>query len=395
MTAALVDRVRRLTSELAVSLVDLRRALHREPELGFGEHRSTARVAKYLAAAGIETRALSPTGLVADIGPGNGGAGEGRVLLRADLDALPLTERSREPFSSEIPGISHACGHDVHTAIAAGAARVLKQLDDEGRLRRGVRVLFQPAEEVQPGGARHVMEQGVLDGIARAFSLHCDPRLDVGYVGLKDGAITASSDTLRVTLSSTGGHTSRPHLTGDIVFALGQVITQTGAVLNRRLDPRHGASITWGAVHAGNAANVIPEEGVVYGTLRCLDSAVWEIAGPLAAQAITQIVAPYEVNCDVEHVVGLPPVVNGEAETAILRGAAGAILGEAAVVPTEQSLGGEDFAWLLTEVPGAMARLGTREPGGITYDLHRADARFSEGAIPVGVQLFSMAALAQ
>ncbi|HHW83416.1 MAG TPA: amidohydrolase [Actinomycetales bacterium] len=385
-----VGRVRELTAEITPSLVDLRRALHRQPELGFGEHRSTARVARYLGEAGIEVRPLSPTGLVADIGP----EGDGRVLIRADLDALPLQERSGEPFASEVPGISHACGHDIHTAIAAGAARVLKALDDDGRLARGVRVLFQPAEEVQPGGARHVMGQSVLEGVARAFSLHCDPRLDVGKVGLKEGAITASSDTLRVTLSSLGGHTSRPHLTGDIVFTLGQVITQTGAVLNRRLDPRHGASITWGAVHSGNAANVIPEEGVVYGTLRCLDSAVWEIAGPLAAQAISQIVAPYEVDCDVEHVVGLPPVVNGATETGMLRAAAQAALGEGAAVPTEQSLGGEDFAWLLTEVPGAMARLGTREPGGVTFDLHRGDARFSESAIPVGVQLFVCTALA-
>ncbi len=385
-----VGRVRELTAEITPSLVDLRRALHRQPELGFGEHRSTARVARYLGEAGIEVSPLSPTGLVADIGP----EGDGRVLIRADLDALPLQERSGEPFASEVPGISHACGHDIHTAIAAGAARVLKALDDDGRLARGVRVLFQPAEEVQPGGARHVMGQSVLEGVARAFSLHCDPRLDVGKVGLKEGAITASSDTLRVTLSSLGGHTSRPHLTGDIVFTLGQVITQTGAVLNRRLDPRHGASITWGAVHSGNAANVIPEEGVVYGTLRCLDSAVWEIAGPLAAQAISQIVAPYEVDCDVEHVVGLPPVVNGATETGMLRAAAQAVLGDGAAVPTEQSLGGEDFAWLLTEVPGAMARLGTREPGGVTFDLHRGDARFSESAIPVGVQLFVCTALA-
>ncbi|MDO5494925.1 MAG: amidohydrolase [bacterium] len=390
MREDLARRVEELTDGVADSLVELRRTIHRRPELGFGEHRTTERVARYLAAAGIETRPLSPTGLVADIGP----EGEGRTMIRADLDALPLQERSGEPFASEVTGISHACGHDLHTAIAAGVARVLKALDEEGLLGRGVRILFQPAEEVQPGGARHVMEQGVLDGVVRAFSLHCDPRLDVGKVGVKEGPITASSDTLRVTLSSLGGHTSRPHLTGDIVFTLGQVITQTGAVLNRRLDPRHGASVTWGVVHAGNAPNVIPEEGVVYGTLRCLDSAVWEIAGPLAAQAITQIVAPYEVDCDVEHVVGLPPVVNGAEETEILREAARVALGEGAAVPTEQSLGGEDFAWLLTEVPGAMARLGTREPGGVTYDLHRGDARFSERAIGVGVRFFAMAALA-
>ncbi|HZK05763.1 MAG TPA: amidohydrolase [Actinomycetaceae bacterium] len=390
MRRALAARVAELTAEARESLIQLRRELHRHPELGFGEHRSTARVAEYLRAAGIEPTMLSPTGAFCDIG--TAGA-EGRVLLRADLDALPVRERSGEDFASVNPGMSHSCGHDLHTAIVAGAARVLAGLEREGLLRRGVRALFQPAEEVQPGGARHVMEQGVLGGVSRAFALHCDPRVDVGHLGLKEGPITASSDTLRVTLSSDGGHTSRPHLTGDVVFALGQVITQTSAVLDRRLDPRNGVSLTWGAVHAGSAPNVIPEEGVVTGTIRCLDVAVWEIAGPLAARAIEQLVVPFEVDCVVEHVRGLPPVLNSVAETEILAAAAVEALGEGSVVPTEQSLGGEDFAWFLTEVPGAMGRLGTRTPGGVTYDLHRGDVRFSEDAIELGVRLLALAAV--
>lgn len=385
----LVSRIAQLTSEAEPALIELRRELHQHPELGFGEHESTDRVAEYLAAVGLEPVRLSPTGLLVDVG--NAGAA-GRIMLRADLDALPVQERSGEPFSSAVPGICHACGHDIHTTIMAGAAWVLAGLAREGMLQRGVRILFQPAEETHPGGARHVMEQGVLDGVGSALAFHCDPRVEVGRIGIKEGPITASSDNLRVTLTAVGGHTSRPHLTGDVIHALGQVITQTGAVLDRRLDPRRGVSLTWGAVHAGIAPNVMPEEGVVSGTVRCLDSEVWEIAGALAARAIEQIVAPFEVDCDVEHLRGLPPVVNGAAEVAAVVDAAVAILGEGSVEPTEQSLGGEDFGWFLTEIPGAMVRLGTKEPGWPYFDLHRGDARFSESAIGVGVRLAALVA---
>ena len=181
-----------------------------------------------------------------------------------------------------------------------------------------------------------------------------------------------------VTIASPGGHTSRPHLTGDVVYALGQVITQVPAVLGRRLDPRSGVNLTWGAVHAGSAHNAIPSTGTVRGTLRCLDVRAWEFAGQVLHDAVEQVVAPYEVEVTVHHTRGVPPVENDEACTGRLEAAARDVLGPDSVLLTEQSLGGEDFAWYLTKVPGAMARLGTRTPGGRSYDLHQGDLQVDE-----------------
>src|SRR5690606_13195213 len=192
-----------------------------------------------------------------------------------------------------------------------------------------------------------------------------------------------------VRLSSGGGHTSRPHLTGDVVYALGQVITQVPAVLGRRLDPRSGVNLTWGAVESGNAHNAIPMSGVARGTLRCLDVRAWEKAGQVLHDAVEQVVAPYDVDVSVHHVRGVPPVDNDADVTARLEAAGAAVLGEEGVVLTEQSLGGEGFAWYLTKVPGAMARLGTATPGGRRYDIHQGDLVVDERAIGIGARLLA------
>ncbi|MDX5398890.1 MAG: amidohydrolase, partial [Actinomycetes bacterium] len=247
MTARIRELVRDVAHRLEPELIAVRRDLHVHPEASFAEHRTTAVVADRLRESGLAVRLLDDTGLTCDIGS----AGDrGRIGLRADLDALPIPEQTGLAFASRNHGVSHACGHDMHTAIGLGAALILHELDRAGELPMGVRYIFQPAEEVQPGGAQHIMAQGVLDGLEQVFALHCDPKVDVGRVGSKPGPITASSDTLTVTVRSAGGHTSRPHMTGDVVFALGQVITQTVAVLDRRLDARQGVNLTWGMVNA-------------------------------------------------------------------------------------------------------------------------------------------------
>lgn len=390
MTGQIRERVRDLAHGLEPQLIAIRRDLHAHPEISFAEHRTTGLVAETLRAAGLEVRLLRDTGLTCDIGR----AGErGRIGLRADLDALPIPEQTGLPFSSRVAGVSHACGHDLHTTIGLGAALILRELDRAGELPMGVRCIFQPAEEAQPGGAEHIMAQGVLDGLEQIFALHCDPKVDVGRIGSKPGPITASSDLLTVTVRSPGGHTSRPHMTGDVVFALGQVITQTGAVLDRRLDARQGVNLTWGIVSAGFAPNAIPSEGYVKGTLRCLDSQAWDLAGSVAVDAIRHILAPYAVDVEIDHVRGLPPVVNSPWQVLAIESAARAVLGDSGVEATEQSLGGEDFAWFLTQLPGAMIRLGTRTPGGASHDLHRGDVVFDERAITLGAQIMAMTAI--
>jgi amidohydrolase len=255
-------------AEHAADVVGWRREIHSFPELGRVERRTTDLVARHLTAAGLNPRVLSGgVGLTCDIG-----FGESCVALRADLDALPMQEDTELPFASTVNGVMHACGHDVHAAMLLGAGMALAAAPSlPGR----VRLIFQPAEEVQPGGAIDVVADGGLIGVDRIFALHCDPRLEVGKLGTRVGAITSACDVLEIRLTSPGGHTARPHLTADLVEALGLLITQLPLLLSRQVDPRSGTVLVWGAVHAGEAANAIPQHGVLRGTLRTADHATW------------------------------------------------------------------------------------------------------------------------
>ncbi len=368
-------------------LVEIRRDLHAHPELSWAEERTTALVAKRLDQVGLVPTMLPRNGLMVDVGAGPGPL----VALRADLDALPVDDRTDDPWASTVQGVAHACGHDVHTAALIGAGLSLAAVAD--RLPGRVRLIFQPAEEIMPGGALMAIGAGVLDGVSRIFGLHADPGLDVGTVGLREGPLTGAADALDVLLSGKGGHTSRPHLTEDLTFALGKLVTELPAVLSRRLDPRAGVSVVWGIVRAGSAVNVIPATGRAGGTVRMLDAVAWVDAEELVRDTIEQIVEPYGVEATITYVRGVPPVVNEHRSTHVLGRAVETVLGEDAHVATSQSLGGEDFAWYLESVPGAMGRLGTRTPGGPTYDLHQGDLRVDERAISVGAKVLAAAAL--
>lgn len=369
-------------------LVEFRRDLHARPELSWRETRTSARVAERLEAIGWSVRRLPRSGLVAELG-----SGSRVVALRGDMDALPVPDLTPDPWTSTVPGVSHACGHDVHTTALLGAGIALAAVHDAGLLPGRVRLLFQPAEEVMPGGALELMALGALDNVAHVFGLHCDPSIDVGQVGLREGPLTGAADLLRVTLLGRGGHTSRPHLTQDLTFALGKVITELPAVLSRRLDPRAGASVVWGKVDAGSAPNVIPSTGNLVGTVRMLDAVAWADAEHVISEIVQQIVQPYGVNVEIGYQRGVPPVVNGHLSTQALVRAVEATLGADGHVPTSQSLGGEDFGWFLDRAPGAMGRLGTRTPGGPTYDLHQGDLRIDERAVAIGARVLAQVAL--
>ena len=369
-------------------LTGFRRDLHNHPELSHKEYRTTDRLVERLEAAGLRPQRLEGTGLYVDIGEG-----DIRIGLRADIDALPILEETGLPYASGSTGIAHSCGHDIHTTVMLGVALVLAKIDAETPLGGRVRVIFQPAEETMPGGALDVIAQGVLSEVPRILALHCDPRIDVGLVGTRIGAITSASDTVRVELSGRGGHTSRPHLTEDLVFALAHIAANVPAVLSRRIDVRSAVSVVWGQMHAGSAPNAIPAHGFMSGTMRCLDGEAWEAAGDLMDETVRQLAAPFGVDVKIEHTRGVPPVVNTEAETGLIEAAARAELGPDSVVLTPQSMGGEDFAWMTQKVPGAMMRLGTRTPGGETYDLHRGDYRPDEQAIGCGVRVMAAAAM--
>ncbi len=388
MSSPSLHRVVSTVDALSDELTEVRRDLHAHPELAWHEERTTALVAKRLSDAGVDVQMLPRSGLIADIGDGTGPT----VALRADLDALPVEDLTPDPWTSSVPGVAHACGHDVHTAALLGAGLALHDLDVHEPLPGRVRLLFQPAEEIMPGGALELISSGALDEVGHVFGLHCDPALDVGHVGLREGPITGAADSLSVRLTGKGGHTSRPHLTQDLTYALATLVTELPAVLSRRLDPRAGASVVWGMVRAGSARNVIPSSGEASGTVRMLDAVAWADAEGLVREIIHQVVAPYGVTADVTYVRGVPPVVNEERSARILTDAVRGVLGEHGVVATAQSLGGEDFAWYLESVPGAMGRLGTRTPGGPTYDLHQGDLHVDERCTAIGAKVLAAAA---
>ncbi|GAA2062399.1 M20 family metallopeptidase [Catenulispora yoronensis] len=383
-----------IAAHFVPELVLFRRDLHANPELSRAEFRTTAAIAARLERAGLSPRVRGVgSGLVCDIVP-PGTEKLPFLAFRADIDALPVEENNELEFRSRVPGVMHACGHDIHAAVVLGAGLTLAELARAGHLRRPVRLIFQPAEEAMPGGALDLIAEGALYGVSKILSIHCDPKLDVGHVGLRTGPLTAACDMVTLMLDGPGGHTSRPHLTADLVYALASIVTEVPAALSRRIDPRAGLSLVWGQIAAGSAANAIPSAGSAKGTIRTLDQDAWNQAPDVVHELIDAIAAKYGVKHTIEYVQGVPPVVNEAESVALLRTAASRSLGGEAVVSTPQSLGGEDFAWYLQRVPGAMARLGVRTPGDKAMrDLHQGTFLADEGSIAAGVRMLATAAL--
>ncbi|MFE7584009.1 amidohydrolase [Streptomyces gardneri] len=382
-----------LSAPLRAELIAFRRDLHMHPELGNQEFRTTAALKARLEAAGLAPKVLpAGTGLICDIGTPD--RRRPMLAIRADIDALPIPDVKTVAYRSTVANRAHACGHDVHTTTVLGAGLVLAELDRQGLLPNAVRLLFQPAEEVLPGGAADAIEAGVLDGVGRIIAVHCDPRVDAGKIGLRAGPITSACDRLEVTLDGPGGHTARPHLTTDLVTAAARVATDVPAVLARRIDARSGLSVTWGRIEAGHAPNVIPQHAELSGTVRCLDLPTWREAPDLVHAAIDEVATLHRAKSTVNYVRGVPPVVNDAVVTELLADAMTARRGPYAIESTEQSLGGEDFSWYLEHVPGAMARLGVRTPGDTRVrDLHAGDFDVDESCVEAAVELFTAAAL--
>ena len=361
-------------------MIAWRRHMHRHPELGRQEYATTQFVAERLADAGLNPKVLpGGTGLTCDFGPEH----QPRIALRADMDALPMAELTGAPYASTVPNIAHACGHDAHTAILLGTALTLASVPE---LPVGVRLIFQAAEELMPGGAIDAIAAGAIIGVSRIFALHCDPRLEVGQVAIRRGPITSAADRIEITLYSPGGHTSRPHLTGDLVYGLGTLITGLPGVLSRRIDPRNSTVLVWGAVNAGVAANAIPQTGVLSGTVRTASRQTWVALEEVVRETVDALLSPLAIEHTLQYRRGVPPVVNEDVSTQILTQAIEAI-GPYALADTRQSGGGEDFSWYLEEIPGAMARLGVWPGEGPQLDLHQPTFDLDERALAIGLRV--------
>jgi amidohydrolase len=371
-------------------LLATRRFIHAHPELSGQEHDTAALIARQLVVAGLTPRLLPKgNGVICDI---DGRPGGPVVALRADIDALPLTDAKDVPYRSIVDGVCHACGHDVHTTVLLGVAMLLARLAERGELSGRVRLIFQPAEEILPCGSLEVIEAGGLDEVTQIFALHCDPNLPVGQIGLRVGPITAAADNVTVKLTGPGGHTARPHLTVDLVDALGRLVTEVPALVSRRVPANSGLLLVFGHATAGTRYNVIPTEAVAAGTLRVLDRDTWERAPKIVAQVVRDVIAPTGATLDIEYLRGRPPVVNDARAIRVLSAATASALGPTGIAETPQSMGGEDFSWYLETVPGALARLGVGRSTA-NADLHRATFDVDERAIAVGVRLLVCTAI--
>lgn len=377
MTAPDFGHVRAAVAEVLSEVVDLRRQLHRRPELAFREVATTELIGARLRSAGLTPQPReSRTGLTVEVGNG-----DRLVGFRSDLDALPIQEPEGLEFRSEIAGVMHACGHDLHTAIGAGLALVADRLEVD----KMIRFIFQPGEEAFPGGGQEMVREGAATGLSAIVAFHCDPSLEVGKVGMRPGPITASADRFFVTLEGSGGHTARPHRTVDLVFAAGLLASQLPGLIDRLTDARFPKSVVFGTIAGGTAENVIPTTVELSGTCRTLDRGIWEEMPGLIDRLVHEIVAPTGAKVSFKYVRGVPPVINDQEVVAMCRQSVTRLLGVSSVVEAESSMGAEDFSAFTEAVPGALMRLGVKSEGARSVDLHSASFRADEGALEIGL----------
>ncbi len=369
-------------------LIAIRRNIHAHPELSGEEFATSELVFERLTLAGLQPRTLaSGTGLVCDLGVNESDPGQPVLALRADLDALAMDDEKDVPYCSQVAGVTHACGHDVHTAVVLGAALFFSHHRDQ--LPGPVRLLFQPAEERVPGGALDVLADGGLDGVGAIVGIHCEPKLDSGTVGLKSGAISSAADMAQITLIGPGGHTARPELTVDLIALAARVVAELPVRVAAQLDDPSDLKLVFGAVHAGDAANVIPTHCELRASIRTPSLPIWEALPKIVENELSELLADSDASYELDYTHGVPPVVNSTEITEIVSRAATAEFGPNSVVEVEQSWGGDDFAWYTREVGGTYVRLGVhnRHANGDELDLHAGHFDVDERAIAVGVRL--------
>jgi amidohydrolase len=378
----LSNRIDEMVEELYPRLIELRRELHMYPEISNQEFETTKRIRNWLQEFGIENITLSlATGAAAEV---KGKANGKTVAIRADIDALPIQEEADVPFRSRIDGVSHMCGHDVHTTIALGAGIVLQQLQDF--LPGNVRILFQPAEEFE-GGAESMIEEGLLTGVASIIGLHNYPDLPVGTIGIKEGFLMGSVDDFTITITGKGGHAALPEKTIDPIMIGSAVVSQLQTIVSRAISAKESAVVTIGSFQAGSTNNVIPDKAILKGTVRTSNEEVRNKIYELFQQLVTNTVTAHGGQVEIDYKFLLPAVYNDARIARIVRSAAETVVGSEYTVLAEPTLGGEDFSFYQKEIPGCYVWLGSGNvQKGIKYGWHHPKFMVDEDAIKIGVK---------
>ncbi|MGA1012860.1 amidohydrolase [Vulcanococcus sp.] len=381
------DQLKEEVKAAQQELLAIRRHLHAHPELSGNEHQTAALVAGELRKLGWRVQeGVGRTGVLAELGPSGGPV----VALRVDMDALPVEERTGLPYASLNQGLMHACGHDIHTTVGLGVARILAPLAEQ--LGGTVRLLFQPAEETAQGAAWMVAD-GAMQGVDALFGVHVFPSLPVGTVGVRSGSLTAAAGELEVEVLGEGGHGARPHQSTDAIWIAARVVSGLQEAISRRLDALHPVVVSFGRIEGGKAFNVIADHVRLLGTVRCLDLELHSQLPGWIEETVQAICKGYGGEARVSYRCISPPVHNDPELTQLLADEAVELLGRSQVEWLEQpSLGAEDFAELQRDTPSTMFRLGVAGPKGCT-PLHSNTFAADEAAVGVGVEVLSASLL--
>jgi amidohydrolase len=362
-------------------LVALRRVIHQNPEQGFKEFKTAALVRSRLKSWGVDHKAMCGTGTVALIKGSRPGP---TMLIRADMDALPLLEENKVAYCSRTKGVMHACGHDGHTAMALMSAKLLQKRRAE--FRGNVKIMFQPAEE-GPGGAGPMISEGLLKGVEAAFAIHMWNDLPTGKVGVRSGPVFASADQFLIRVIGRGGHGAAPHQTVDPVTAAAQVITACQNIVSRKVDPTKSAVVTFGQIHGGTRHNIIPDAVEMTGTVRAFEEPVRKLLQREIPKIAGGVASALGARFEFEYHRGYPPTVNEESMTDLVRDTVREAAGTAAAVEQDVSMGAEDMSLVLQEVPGCYFFLGSmNQRKGLIHPHHSSHFNFDEEAMPLGVE---------
>ncbi|MFH1335458.1 MAG: M20 family metallopeptidase [Candidatus Zixiibacteriota bacterium] len=395
-------KIKDISNYIFPDLVKLRRELHQHPELYFKEYRTSERIAKELTHLKIRVKKeIAKTGVVGLLVgaiqelprqnyPKKKNTGK-TVALRADMDALPILEQTNLPYKSKNQGIMHACGHDIHMTCVIGAAKILSAMKNE--LNGNVKFIFQPSEEVQPGGAKPMIQAGVLKNpnVSGIFGLHCDPSIPIGKIGVRQGPFMAQADDFDIIIHGTGGHGARPHDGVDAIVVAAQVIQALQTIASRKISPVEPVVISVGKIEGGTARNIICDRVTLKGTARSLNQKVANRIPMLLKEIAGGIAKSSGASAEVIYHTGYPVLVNPPKTTDLARNTILSMLGEDAVYEIPKPLmGAEDFAYFLQKVPGSFLRLGTRNPGkGTTYPWHHPKFNVDEDAIKIGASVLA------